>query len=95
MAETHLSRPLDREGLAWFRERMAEKLEENRYKKPWSEKEIDYLFRRMLDEVEELRHALRDTQANRYATKESIIPECADVANFAMMIANNVNRGRK
>lgn len=95
MAEIHLSRPLDREGLAWFKERMAEKLQENRHKKPWDKKEIDYLFRRLLDEVEELRFSLQDTQANRYVDKESIIYECADVANFAMMIANNANGGRK
>lgn len=47
-----------------------------------------YLLRRARQELAELEEALADPEGNA----ERIGKECADVANFVMMIADNSNR---
>lgn len=61
-----------------------EKLRENDYKNHWSGETLEYLHRRLYDEFGELKRAMK---ANK--SKADIMRECADISNFAMMIADN------
>ena len=63
---------------------MKRKLAKNVHKKHWSEVTLDYLYGRMLEEQSELYYALKSGKA------QDIIDECADVANFSLMIADSV-----
>ena len=78
---------LDRIAVDDFAEGMIRKLAKNSHKAHWSTVSCDYLFDRLKEEV----HELSDS---RSGSVESIIDECYDVANFAMMIADNVSKGR-
>jgi len=62
---------------------MQGKLDDNKHKGGWSKCSQSYLVRRLDEEVTEIKHAIGEN----YDT-EDIIKECADVANFAMMIAD-------
>lgn len=66
-----------------FAEHMINKLKVNLYKGGWQQETNGYLIRRLRQEVEELRDAIRDGRSAHH-----IINEAADVANFAMMIAD-------
>jgi hypothetical protein len=67
---------------------MLKKLLKNSHKAHWSTVDCDYLFDRIIQEIEELKAA-------RSGSVAEIVSECADVANFAMMIADNVKNGRE
>lgn len=69
--------------VAWFFQAMADKLSANSHKRGWDECSVGYLRTRLAQEVCELRRAI-----DRRAPAEAITKECADVANFAMMIAD-------
>ena len=58
-------------------------LEANMHKGGWSHDTPSSLFTRLLEEVEELRAALMDRES-----PSSVAKEAADVANFAMMLAD-------
>jgi len=73
----------DRRKAYWFSFKMVEKLFKNRRKSHWSTVGCDYLLDRLIEELEELKEA-------RGGSADEIISECADVGNFAMMIADNV-----
>ncbi len=73
------------ERLIWFFERCSEKLVLNNHKGDWRTLSDEELLELLKQEVEELREALSNNEL--YST--DIIMECADVANFAMMIASN------
>ena len=60
------------------------KLRENDNKNHWSGETMEYLHRRLYDEFGELKRAIK---AKKPAT--DIFRECADIANFAMMIADS------
>jgi hypothetical protein len=79
--------------LEWFKERMDKKLAvpKNVNKGHWSNDSIWHLFTRVGIEVTELRLAIVAVDND----PERIIDECADVANFAMMIADNTRRNMK
>lgn len=65
---------------------MESKLSKNRIKgdrKAWLDTDYQILFDKLQEETEELRHEVY--YEDNY---EAIISECADVANFAMMIAD-------
>ena len=64
----------------WLQEKI---LRDNDNKRHWSYHSNTYLLRRLRDEIQELEIALIDGDS------EDIRHECADTANFAMMIANN------
>jgi len=70
-----------------FAEGMAAKLRKNSHKAHWSKASIGYLQSRLSDENIELEQAIA------HDTDEAIISECYDVANFAMMIADNIRNG--
>lgn len=75
-----------------FAEQMEKKLKKNDRKGGWLDEDYEYLMTCLEEEVEELR-TLLDKGGFYYLTKRQrnrIIGEAADVANFAMMIADNI-----
>lgn len=78
------STDLDINAVNHFSHGMLLKLRKNAHKAHWSECSLQYLQSRLLDEVNELEQAIS------HDTNEAIISECYDVANFAMMIADNI-----
>lgn len=80
--------------LKWFRERMDRKLglPQNLRKPAWRKDTNDVLLGRLHEETTELEDALADEFHGGKAEIELIIDEAADVANFAMMIADNARR---
>ena len=80
------------ERFAWA---MEMKLRKNDHKGHWSGCTNAYLLRRLVGETEELRLAMLGPDGQKSLTvaeAEYIIREAADVANFAMMIADNARR---
>lgn len=75
---------------------MEAKLRENDHKGGWQGCRFSELFPRIAHERDELllaAHPLRlDTMAETLTTQDAceLIRECADIANFAMMIADNI-----
>lgn len=70
-----------REEVVQFSELMEFKLKKNDHKTSWRKtSDPGWFFKRLLDEVEELRQALESGEP------VDIMEEAADVANFAMMI---------
>jgi NTP pyrophosphatase (non-canonical NTP hydrolase) len=76
-----------RESVKWFSEQMESKLKENDKKGGWDNCNIYWLIGRLKEETNELLNAV-DLHRDLGASKENIIKESADVANFAMMIAD-------
>lgn len=85
-----------------FAEQMELKLRENDHKGGWEKCELPYLQKRLNEEEEELNEAIykRWTDWGRsvgegyfFGTLDDneIVSECADIANFAMMIATKFN----
>ncbi len=62
------------------------KLNMNNHKKHWSECSVEYLLHRIIFETLELHEALI------HDDKGAAVRECADIANFAAMIADNLKR---
>lgn len=61
---------------------MLEKLDKNQHKGRWENLNVEQTYEKLTEEVLELRDALVDVDDT-----EAIIRECADVANFAMILA--------
>lgn len=76
-----------RESVKWFAEQMESKLRENDKKGGWDNCNIYWLIKRINEETNELLNAV-DLHRDLGATKENIIRESVDVANFAMMVAD-------
>lgn len=70
--------------LARFHVEMAHQLYANRHKSHWREESPAYLKRRLKEEVKELIGAIDDS----CVSGREVTAEAADVANFAMMIAD-------
>ena len=87
-----------RKGVQWFAERMENKFRENDDKDGWGDSSSDYLFKRMDEEYEELKDKARQIGWHIFCAGDcedyidQFIDECADIANFAMMIADNAER---
>lgn len=73
---------------AWFKRMMDTKLHENKHKGHWAKLDWTLLFGLMVAEVEELKEELDQPDHDAVA----IAREAADVANFAMMIADNARQ---
>lgn len=91
-----------RVALLWFAQCMEEKLDENDTKDDWAFKNTHTKTDRTLVSrtlVEQLRGELKELEAalDNDEPRENVIRECADVANFAMMIADihGFNLGRE
>lgn len=72
----------------WFASIMEEKLKENDHKGGWGDCEITWLIQRIKDEISELESGLLRSDID----KTKLIRECADISNFAMMVADNINK---
>ena len=74
-----------RKELRWFAKKMERKLRKHdlERKMSWKYENQMYLYGRLMDEIEELHQAIG---------LEQQIEECLDIANFAMMLANNLNK---
>ncbi len=81
LGETDREYHNDRSGVERLSIVMMQKLRKNRHKAHWNTVSQAWLLGRLKDEVEELQLALQEGW--------DVISECADVANFAMMIADN------
>ena len=85
-----------RREVQWFAQEMEAKLRENDYKGHWEECRFEELFPRIREEADELlvkAHPLQLDTIDEKLTQEDaceLIRECADIANFAMMIADNI-----
>ena len=79
-----------------FSKSMLYKLRQNHHKKHWSNTDLDYLIDRLEDEVFEMKAAY---EKSKLPIKQSdafeIQMECADIANFAMMIHDNLTSKEK
>lgn len=65
---------------------MEQKLKKNDSKGGWKESEYDYLLQKVDEEFVQLKHHIRVK-----GTDGQIIGDCTDLANSAMMIADNTN----
>ena len=78
---------ITRESVSWFAQQMELKLKENDHKGGWNKCTNESLFKRLQEETEELKMAMQ----NRFSPfGKNIKHEAADVANFCMMIADNL-----
>lgn len=73
----------------WFALQMEGKLRENDHKEGWRDEHLFYLINSLDRERRELWEALNEPDLTEKHARE-IIRECADVANFALMIADVV-----
>lgn len=78
--------PVVRPAVMWFAEMMEAKLAKNDHKGGWNNCDLQYLSMRLTQERKEL------TEAIKSRNKQRIIDECADIANFAMMIADRFGK---
>ncbi|MBK5428546.1 hypothetical protein ACTFRP_31475 [Bacillus cereus group sp. MYBK234-1] len=81
-----------REEVKWFAEQMESKLQENDHKGGWQDCDLQWLVKRLKEEVNELESALKDFPISFNEYSENVIKESADVSNFSMMIADIVNK---
>lgn len=91
----------------WFGKRMQEVLDMNKYKEGddkqdhWSNMSQEFLYERLVEEVDELRELL-DHRCECCGTEFEVtvpnvpmlVKECCDIANFAMMLADNAFQKR-
>lgn len=78
----------------WFATQMNVKLQENTHKGGWLHCNQWWLLERLKDEVKELEEAMGQAAHGEIRIQE-VIRECADVGNFAMMIADKANIERE
>jgi NTP pyrophosphatase (non-canonical NTP hydrolase) len=76
-----------RAAVLWFAEAMEVQLSANDHKPGWGQSTLKQLLYRLEQEAGELRRAIERGDAARV-----VIGEAADVANFALMIADNAAR---
>jgi len=75
-----------RKEVRWFADRMEAKLRANDHKGGWAKGYAEYFLCKMNEEFKELLEAL---ESGNY---EAGISECVDLANYAMMLADNLHR---
>jgi len=76
-----------RESVRWFANEMESKLRDNDHKGGRDDCSYVFLMHRLDDEFNELVSCLEDRDY------DGAIEECADIANFAMMIADKTRGG--
>lgn len=79
-----------RPAVGWFAEQMELRLRANDHKGGWKNCRVFLLLNRLFDEARELYDAVCYAQSDT----KNIIQECADIANFAMMIADNIKEAK-
>jgi hypothetical protein len=75
------------EGVIWFAGRMLRKFLVNGHKRGWDDIELSYGLERLEMETDELRPLVERGPQLTPAELEELIDECADIANFALMLA--------
>lgn len=75
-----------RKSLSLFSNAMENKLRQNDWKGGWEQLSVSYLIKRLSDEVEELKSAIKTNDIKQISL------ESVDVANFAMMIFDNCSK---
>ena len=65
---------------------MEKVLKQNDHKGGWKEVSLDYLNRRLIEEVAELLH---ETASRVYPKENAMTKEAVDVANFCMFLVDN------
>lgn len=88
-----------RKEIQWFAEKMEVKLKKNDFKPGWRGCSFDYLKRRVGDEVKEMVREATEIGSRVFWDRkvseemvEKFVNECADVANFMMMLADKARR---
>ena len=94
-----------RKEVIWFSEQMEKQLKKNDHKSGWKHCKYTYLLERLCEEYKELDDCFwmpdsrsdmmwlgDDVDLKGRFTKADVIKECADVANFAMMIADRLRQ---
>ena len=88
-----------REEVDWFSREMELKLRENDHKPGWDKMNYGRLMERLDEECKEAEEAIKNFLANLMmeegapgAAAEAAIQELADVANFAMMMADRIRK---
>lgn len=74
-----------------FASLMEKVLQENDHKKGWKQDPIYTLFNRFLEEAKELNIEYEKWLNMEVFDKEKFIKEALDVANFLMMMIDNIN----
>jgi hypothetical protein len=84
------ARPRWRIEVVAFADAMERKLRENDHKGHWDDCQVEYLLRRLREETKELATVAGDRDARSLTNEEeaAVVNEAADVANFAMMVAD-------
>ena len=83
-----MNEPIElRPEVQWFAEQMELRLRANDWKGGWRDEDIDWLWARMWDEERELYQAMHPSTWPE-VDYDGIVKEAADVANFAMMVAD-------
>lgn len=77
-----------------FSKDMQRKLSENSHKDHWSKADYLNLIDRVFEEADELKSAVLSYYFSGAENDQEIIDECADVALFAMFIADNIRSKR-
>lgn len=88
--------------VVWFSIQMEKVLRDHDHKGGWDECENRWLFTRLEEEIGELHEALNVGWLERIEgygkaltiNRKRAIKECVDIANFAMMIADNIQHKR-
>lgn len=75
--------------VSWFAEQMERKLRENDHKGGWNNCDALYLIGRINQEMDELQAAIMDGEGPFEIAREAV-----DVANYAMMIADQARKGK-
>src|ERR1035437_1393282 len=85
-----IGKPEVRPAVKWFAEQMEAKLKANDHKGGWKNCTLQYLSMRLTQERKELYDAIKNRDGSFFGdshTDEEIIKECADIANFSLMIS--------
>lgn len=84
-----------RKSVKQFAEEMEKVLKKHDHKGGWKYEHFSYLYGRLNEEVGELESSIPPNENLNSLTPRAldvIIKECCDIANFAMMIADNAKR---
>ena len=88
VAHREYHKEVARNCVRWFAAEMKKKLMRNVDKPMWRDDSPQLLWGRMCGEIVELKREM-----DRGGSKADVVKECADVANFAMMIADTYEEG--
>jgi len=80
---------VDLDAVEAFGDEMMKKMRKNKHKAHWSVVSDEWIISRLKQELAELEQALEKGMSDRL-----IRQECADVANFAMMISDKHGGGK-